>query len=65
MAVKKFHSHVYGRPVNVQTNNNPSVSIVRKELHRASPRFQKTLFKADEASCEQNYLCTMKISVPR
>ena len=42
---EKFHSYVYGRPDDVQTDHNPSVSIVRKELHKASARLQKLLLR--------------------
>lgn len=42
---EKFHSYVYGRPVNFQTDHNPLVSIVKKELHKASPRLQKLLLR--------------------
>jgi len=42
---EKFHSYVYGRPVDIQTDHNPLVSIVKKELYKASPRLQKLLLR--------------------
>lgn len=41
----KFHSYVYyGRPVDVQTDHKPLVSIVKKKLHKTSSHLQKLLF---------------------
>lgn len=42
---ERFHSYVYGRAVDVQTDHNPLVTIVKKELHKASPRLQKLLLR--------------------
>jgi hypothetical protein len=42
---EKFHGYVYGRPINIQTDHNPLVSIVKKELHKASPRLQRLLLR--------------------
>ena len=42
---ERFHSYVYGCPVDVQTDHNPLVSIVKKSLHKASPRLQRLLLR--------------------
>ena len=42
---EKFHGYVYGRPINIQTDHNPLATIVKKELHKASPRLQRLLLR--------------------
>ena len=42
---EKFHGYVYGRPINIQTDHNPLVTIVKKELYKASPRLQRLLLR--------------------
>ena len=42
---EKFHSYVYGRPIDIQTDHNPLVTIVKKSLHKASPRLQRLLLR--------------------
>jgi hypothetical protein len=42
---EKFRTYVYGRPIDVQTDHNPLVSIIRKSLHKASPRLQRLLLR--------------------
>ena len=43
---EKFHGYVYGRPKNIQTDHNPLVTIVKKELYKASPRLQRLLLRS-------------------
>lgn len=42
---ERFHSYVYGHPTDVQTDHNPLVSIIKKDLHKASPRLQRLLLR--------------------
>jgi hypothetical protein len=40
-----FHSYVYGRPIAVQTDHKPLLSIIKKPLQKASPRLQRLLLR--------------------
>ena len=40
-----FHNYIYGQPVAIQTDHKPLLSIVKKPLHRASPRMQRLLLR--------------------
>lgn len=42
---ERFHGYVYGRQIDIQTDHNPLVMIVKKALHKASPRLQKLLLR--------------------
>lgn len=42
---EKFHTYTYGRDIEVQTDHQPLVSIVKKPLWMASPRLQKLLIR--------------------
>lgn len=42
---EKFHTYVYGRPIDVQTDHQPLVSIVKKPICMASPRLQRLLIR--------------------
>lgn len=42
---EKFHSYVYGRAIDVQTDHNPLVTIIEQALHKASPRLQRLLLR--------------------
>lgn len=42
---ERFHSYLYGRPLDVQTDHKPLVSIVNKPLQMASPRLQRLLLR--------------------
>ncbi len=44
-ATKKFHDFIYGRPVTVETDHQPLITILRKPLHTASPRLQGMMMK--------------------
>jgi len=40
-----FHSYVYGRPIALQTDHSPLLSIMKKPLHKAYPRLQRLLLR--------------------
>uniref|UniRef100_A0A8C5WEL0 ribonuclease H n=1 Tax=Leptobrachium leishanense TaxID=445787 RepID=A0A8C5WEL0_9ANUR len=42
-ACMKFHVYIYGRPVTVETDHQPLITILRKPLHTASARIQRKL----------------------
>ncbi len=44
-STKKFHDFIYGRPVTVETDHQPLITILRKPLHMASPRLQGMIMK--------------------
>ena len=44
-ACQKFHQYIYGFETKVQSDHNPLESIVRKPLHKVSPRLQRMLLK--------------------
>lgn len=44
-ATKKFHDFIYGRPVTVETDHQPLITILMKPLHTASPRIQGMMMK--------------------
>ena len=53
-ACQKFHQYIYGFPIKVQSDHKPLESIVKKPLHKASPRLQRMLLKL------QNYDLSIK-----
>jgi len=44
-ACVKFHDYIYGRPVTVETDHQPLITILRKPLHTASVRIQRMMLK--------------------
>ncbi len=44
-ATKKCHDFIYGRPVTVETDHQPLITILSKPLHTASPRLQGMMMK--------------------
>ena len=38
---KRFHDYIYGKPITVQTDHKPLVSIMQKPLHTLSTRMQR------------------------
>lgn len=44
-ACQKFHDYIYGRPVTVETDHQPLITILKKPIHSASARFQRMMFK--------------------
>lgn len=44
-ACMKFHVYIYGRPVTVETDHQPLITILRKPLHTASARIQRMMLK--------------------
>lgn len=44
-ATERFHHFTYGRQVNVQSDHKPLEMIIKKPLHKASPRLQSMLLR--------------------
>ncbi|KAI4879139.1 hypothetical protein NFI96_009334 [Prochilodus magdalenae] len=44
-ACRKFHDYIYGRPVTVETDHQPLITILKKPLHTASARLQVMMLK--------------------
>ena len=40
---EKFNPYVYGRPITVETEHSPLLSIFKKSIHQAFPRLQRLL----------------------
>lgn len=50
-ACQKFHQYIYGVLTKVQTDHKPLESIVKKSLHKVSPRLQRMLLKLQNMTC--------------
>ncbi|KAJ8365224.1 hypothetical protein SKAU_G00140550 [Synaphobranchus kaupii] len=44
-ACTKFHHYIYGRPVTVETDHQPLITILKKPLHTASARLQRMMLR--------------------
>ena len=44
-ACKRFHDYIYGRPVKVETDHQPLITIMKKPLHAAPFRLQKLMMQ--------------------
>ena len=47
-ACRRFHQHVYGKPVTVESDHRPLEFIFRKPLSQAPPRLQRMLLQLQE-----------------
>ena len=45
---EKFHTYIYGRTVNIQTDHKPLVPIISKPTADASPRLQRLLLRLEK-----------------
>ena len=55
-ACQKFHSYIYGFLTKVQTDHKPLESIVKRPLHKASPRLQRMLLKLQKYDLLVSYV---------
>ena len=55
-ALEKFHHYVYGYKTGVQTDHQPQVTIVKKPLHRVSPRLQLMLLQLMHYDVFEKYI---------
>ena len=53
---EKFHCYVYGKPIDIDSDHKPLVSISRKPLVQASPRLQRLLLRLQKYDVTINYL---------
>lgn len=42
---ERFNHYIYGRDITVQTDHSPLLSIIKKSIHKASPRLQRLLIR--------------------
>jgi hypothetical protein len=50
VACKKLHQYIYGKPLLVETDHKPLVTIFKKPIHTAPPRLQRILFDLQQYS---------------
>ena len=55
-AVTKFHHFIYGTQVEVESDHKPLEAILRKPLHKATPRIQLMLLKLMRYKLEIKYV---------
>ncbi|XP_046142800.1 uncharacterized protein K02A2.6-like [Osmia bicornis bicornis] len=55
-AVEKFHQFVYGHQVKVYTDHKPLVSIIKKNIHKVTPRLQRLMLKLTKYTIDLEYL---------
>ena len=44
-ACQKFHTYIYGKETEVQTDHKPLEIILKKEIAKASPRVQRMMLR--------------------
>lgn len=49
-ACSKFNDYVYGKPVTVETDHQPLVTIIKKPIHAAPARLQRMMLKLQKYS---------------
>ena len=54
-ACDKFKHYIYGRPVTIETDHQPLITIMRKPLNQAPTRLQKMLMKLQRYDCTLVY----------
>ena len=54
-ACERFHSYIYGRTTNVETDHLPLIVISKKPLCDAPPRLQRLLLRLQKYNCTLSY----------
>ena len=54
-ACERFHSYIYGRTTNVETDHLPLIAISKKPLCNAPPRLQRLLLRLQKYNCTLSY----------
>ena len=54
-ACERFHSYIYGRTTNVETDHLPLIAISKKPLCDAPPRLQRLLLRLQKYNCTLSY----------
>ena len=55
-ACERFHSYIYGRTSNVETDHLPLIAISKKPLCDAPPRRQRLLLRLQKYNCTLSYI---------
>lgn len=53
---QKYHNLVYGLRVKIESDHKPLLSIVKKPIHKISPRLQRMLLKLEKYDFEIMYV---------
>uniref|UniRef100_A0A669EUY2 Gypsy retrotransposon integrase-like protein 1 n=1 Tax=Oreochromis niloticus TaxID=8128 RepID=A0A669EUY2_ORENI len=56
-ACTKFHDYIYGKPVVVETDHQPLVTILKKPIHAAPARLQRMLLRLQKYNITLTYKC--------
>lgn len=58
---ERFHQHVYGRPIKVESDHKPIESIWKKPLHTVPPRIQRMLLHLQKYNLQIGFVKGMSI----
>ena len=53
---ERFHSYIYGRTTNFETDHLPLIAISKKPLSDAPPRLQRLLLRLQKYNCTLSYI---------
>lgn len=62
-AAEKFHHYIYGNDVLVQSDHKPLQTIVKKSIHKATPRIQLMLMRLWRYKLEVKYVPGSKLYI--
>ena len=62
-ATERFHHYIYGRPVEVHNDHKPLETIMKKSIHKATPRLQVMMMKLMRYDLTVKYVPGSKLHI--